>query len=411
MQEHNLSTGNFESCLKCNICTTVCPMMAANPQYPGPKQAGPDGERYRLKDPGYYDLALRFCLGCKRCEVACPSGVKVGDIIQMARLNYGRPGNTLRNSLLAHTDAVGGAATGVAPAFNAALASAPVKSALDRTLKIESRRTYPEYARQKFSTWMRMQDQGGYSRYVSYFHGCYVNYNFPQLGKDFVTLMNACGYGVHMLEREKCCGMTLIANGFGRAARAKAKVNAASIRKAARAGEPVLTTSASCTYTIRDEYKNLLGLDVADFRDSVLTATRWLYDKVESGEVKLVFKEGLHRNVTYHTACHMQKLGWAICSIELLRMVPGFEITVPDQQCCGMAGTFGYKKENYQYSQKIGEGLFHTLESTSPDIVVTDCETCKWQIEMSTGLKVMNPVSLLVEALDIEKTVEANRQI
>ena len=77
MQEINLSANNFEQCLKCNICTTVCPMMAANPHYPGPKQAGPDGERYRLKNGIFFDDALKYCLNCKRCEVACPSGVKV----------------------------------------------------------------------------------------------------------------------------------------------------------------------------------------------------------------------------------------------------------------------------------------------------------------------------------------------
>ena len=45
-------------------------MMEVNPLYPGPKQAGPDGERYRLKDPAFFDNALKYCLNCKRCEVA-----------------------------------------------------------------------------------------------------------------------------------------------------------------------------------------------------------------------------------------------------------------------------------------------------------------------------------------------------
>lgn len=39
----------FESCIKCTVCTTVCPVSGVNPRYPGPKQAGPDGERLRLK--------------------------------------------------------------------------------------------------------------------------------------------------------------------------------------------------------------------------------------------------------------------------------------------------------------------------------------------------------------------------
>lgn len=82
------SANNFEQCLKCSICTVYCPVAAVTTAYPGPKQAGPDGERYRLKDPKFYDEALKLCLNCKRCEVACPSEVRIGDIIQRARMQH-----------------------------------------------------------------------------------------------------------------------------------------------------------------------------------------------------------------------------------------------------------------------------------------------------------------------------------
>ena len=65
-------------CIKCTICTVLRPVLAVNPDYPGPKQAGPDGERYRLKKiQSFYDAALKYCLNCKRCEVA--SSVKRKD--------------------------------------------------------------------------------------------------------------------------------------------------------------------------------------------------------------------------------------------------------------------------------------------------------------------------------------------
>ncbi len=47
----------FEHCIKCTVCTTACPVSRVNPRYPGPKQAGPDGERLRLKDGTLYDEA------------------------------------------------------------------------------------------------------------------------------------------------------------------------------------------------------------------------------------------------------------------------------------------------------------------------------------------------------------------
>ena len=411
MQENNISPNNFENCLKCNICTEVCPMMAANPHYPGPKQAGPDGERYRLKDPAFYDLTLKYCLNCKRCEVACPSGVKVGDIIQIARLKHGRQTRPIRDTALASTDFVGTLASAFAPVANPLLKSAPVKGVLD-VLGVDRRRTFPAYSSQKFVDWFRNEapSQEGFRRYVSYFHGCYANYNYPALGRAFVTLLNACGYGVRLLDKEKCCGVALISNGMGAQATRQAKVNLASIRKALEDGsEAVLTSSSTCTFTMRDEYSHILGLAADDVRGKLTLAVKFLFDKVETGAVRLAFKPEWHASFAYHTACHMQKLGWQLCSTGLLRKIPGLKLAVLPQECCGIAGTFGFKKENYPYSQKIGEKLFRAIRGSGASAVVTDCETCKWQIGMGTGLAVYNPIEVLVSALDLEKTAQLNR--
>ncbi|VTP72665.1 Anaerobic glycerol-3-phosphate dehydrogenase subunit C [Leclercia adecarboxylata] len=117
----------FESCIKCTVCTTVCPVSGVNPQYPGPKQAGPDGERLRLKDGALYDEALKYCINCKRCEVACPSDVKIGDIIQRARARYSTQKPTLRDAILSHTDLMGTVSTPFAPLVNAATSLKPVR--------------------------------------------------------------------------------------------------------------------------------------------------------------------------------------------------------------------------------------------------------------------------------------------
>ena len=105
----------------------------------------------------------------------------------------------------------------------------------------------------------------------------------------------------------------------------------------------------------------------------------------------------------------MEKLGWAIYSTSLLRMIPGITLRILPSTCCGIAGTYGFKRENYRSSQLIGEPLFRAIKEVAPDVVATDCETCKWQIEMSTKVKVMHPISLLAEALDEEATRAKNQ--
>lgn len=403
LQQHNVSDNNFEQCIKCTVCTVYCPVAAVNPDYPGPKQAGPDGERLRLKKPNFYDEALKYCINCKRCEVACPSNVRIGDIIQAARIKYSEKKPKLRDFILANTDLVGTLSTPLAPIVNTTLGLKPVKSVLDGVLKIDHRRTFPRYASGTFEGWMKKQvsRQAVYSRQVSYFHGCYVNYNNPQLGKDLVKVMNAFGIGVQLLSKEKCCGVALISNGFIRQARKQAEINIGAIRKSVlEEDRPVIATSSTCTFTIRDEYPHLLEVQNADVRDQVELATRYLYRLMGQEQVKLNFKKNKKIRVAYHTPCHMEKLGWSYYSVELLKLIPNVELIVLDSQCCGIAGTYGFKKENYKTSQAIGESLFRQIEAADIDYVVTDCETCKWQIEMSTTKRCEHPISILAMALE-----------
>ena len=410
--QHTNPESTFEQCMKCTVCTVYCPVVAVNPDYPGPKQAGPDGERYRLKDPLFYDEALDLCLNCKRCEVACPSNVKIGDIIQAARLKYSTKKPKLRDYILANTDIMGGLATTMAPVVNFTLGLSPVKAVMDGVLGVDHHRTFPKYVGQKFETWFKRHaasKQAEFDKKVSYFHGCYANYNYPKLAKDLVKILNAAGYGVNLLEKEKCCGVALISNGFKDQAQSQAELNLSSIRKAVGRGEPVLTTSSTCTFTMRDEYEHILGLDNSDVRDSIMLATKFLYTLIDEGRISLAFKEDYKKRIAYHTPCHMEKLGWAIYSTSLLRMIPGVDFLMLDSQCCGIAGTYGFKKEHYQDSQKIGESLFRQIQDSNVDLVATDCETCKWQIEMSAGVTVENPISIIADALDVEATIKLNR--
>mgnify|MGYP000122380516 FL=1 len=403
LQQHNISDNNFEQCIKCTICTVYCPVAAVNPNYPGPKQAGPDGERLRLKKFNFYDESLKYCINCKRCEVACPSNVKIGDIIQAARIKYSKKQPKLRDYILANTDLVGTLSTPFAPIVNTTLGLKPVKAILDEVMKIDHRRTFPKYAFGTFESWYKKvaEKQAAYPSQVSYFHGCYVNYNNPQLGKDLIKVMNAFSIGVQLLEKEKCCGVALISNGLIKQAQKQARTNINSIRKSVlEKNIPVIATSSTCTFTIRDEYPHLLDIDNADVREEVELATRYIYRLLSQKKTKLNFKTGQKIKVAYHTPCHMEKLGWAYYSIELLKLIPNIELTILDSQCCGIAGTYGFKKENYKTSQDIGEPLFKQIEALDIDYVVTDCETCKWQIEMSTSKRCEHPISILANALE-----------
>lgn len=410
MQESNVSFNNFEQCIKCTICTAYCPVVAVNPSYPGPKQAGPDGERLRLKDKYFFDENLKYCMNCKRCEVACPSGVKIADLIHSARRRYSREMPDLRDRILANTDFMGKVARPVAPLVNSIVKMKPVKGIMDVMLDIDKERTFPQYQRKGFESWFRKEarnEQGRFFDKVAFFHGCSTEFQQPEVGKAFVKVMNALGWGVELMD-EKCCGVAMISNGLWNSAKRHADHNVKVFGKAVEKGMPIVATSSTCVFTMRDEYPDVLDVDNSAVRDSITMVEKFLFELVDSGKAKLVFRDDYRARVAYHVPCHMEKLGWGLFTRSLMSMIPGVSLTVLDSHCCGMAGTYGFKKENYKYSQEIGRPLFEQIKSLAPDFVCCECETCKWQIEMSTGYNVLNPILILADALDLEATSKAN---
>ncbi|MFU2079584.1 anaerobic glycerol-3-phosphate dehydrogenase subunit GlpC [Avibacterium endocarditidis] len=403
---HQYVDNSFESCIKCTACTAVCPVSKQNPLYPGPKQAGPDGERFRLKSAAFYDEALKYCTNCKRCEVACPSDVKIGDLIVRARNSHLKEQkksliHKFRDAVLSNTDIMGKLNTPFAPVVNTITGLKATKFLLEKTLQVSQHRSLPKYSFGSFRQWYKnnaLERQRYYKDKVAYYHGCYVNYNNPQLGKDLIKVFNALDIGVMLLEKEKCCGLPLSVNGFPKRARQLAEFNLAQLENTIINQElDVVGTSSSCTMNLRDEYHHILGMDNAKVRPHINIVTKYLYQLFQR-QNSPQFKS-MPLKVAYHTACHVDKAGWAPYTLALLKLIPDLEVVMLPSQCCGIAGTYGFKAENYEVSQAIGKTLFEHIEEGQFDFVISECETCKWQIDMSTSLTCLHPITLLAKAL------------
>lgn len=404
---HQYFDESFENCIKCTACTAVCPVSRNNPNYPGPKQAGPDGERLRLKSAELYDEALKYCTNCKRCEIACPSDVKIGDIIVRARINnlerQNKPlMNKLRDAILSNTDIMGKMNTPLAPIVNRITGLKATRFLLDKTIHVSKHRSLPKYGFGSFRNWYlknAAKQQAQFEEKVAYYHGCYVNYNNPQLGKELINVMNTLGIGVVLMEKEKCCGLPLMVNNFPKRARDVAEFNLKYLEKTVVERElEVVGTSASCTMNLRDEYHHILGMPNQKVRPHLHVITEYLYKLFQQGR-QLPLKH-MPLRLAYHTACHVEKAGWAPYALAIIKQIPGVEITVLPSQCCGIAGTYGFKSENYETAQAIGKSLFDNINEGGFDYVISECETCKWQIDMSSNVTCLHPITLLSMALE-----------
>ena len=390
---------SFDHCIKCTVCTIYCPVSQATHLFPGPKQSGPDSERLRIKNPELVDASLKYCTNCKRCEIACPSDVKIAEIIQNAKWNYlkinwFRP----RDWFMSRTDFVGGIATRLSLLTNFVLKLRVVRVFMYLILRIPYRRTFPSYESSAFERVFRKEiapAQKDYEKRVVYFHGCFVNYNNHALGRDFVKVMNAMNYGVEIM-KEKCCGVPLIANGYIEKARKNAVYNINSLQSAEE-GKRIVTTSSSCAFALKYEYSSFLELDNSKILERTDHATRFISEEFISGNIPKMKRLGIR--AAYHSPCHLERMGGVMHTLNVLRMIPGLDLVVLNSECCGIAGTYGFKNENYAISQGVGSRLFAMIDHADPEFVITDCETCKMQIEMNTNYKVLHPVTVIAMAL------------
>jgi Fe-S oxidoreductase len=105
--------------------------------------------------------------------------------------------------------------------------------------------------------------------------------------------------------------------------------------------------------------------------------------------------------VLFHGHCHQKALVGTSMAMEVLRSVPGCDAREIESGCCGMAGSFGFEKEHYDVSMKIGEhSLFGPIRSEEGEFqVVSEGISCRQQIADGTGRPAKHLVEILAEAL------------
>lgn len=376
----------------------VCPVSRVSSDFPGPKQAGPASERFRKsKDPSV-DSWIELCIGCHLCDLSCPSGVDISYLNLKAKAKYledkGRP---LRDWFLSHIHLFGKLGSIFSSIFNISIKTSVIKWFLDRFLGIEKRRNLPEYCSQTLEKWFKNHISKG-KRKVAYFYGCYTNTNEVDVGKAAIEVLEANDFEV-ILPKQRCCGMPMIGNGDLKGAKKSALKNLSLLLSPIRSGLDIIFTSTSCGYMIKHEYYRLLGMPEAkEISNHLFDIFEFLRDLKESGNLNLRFKS-IPLNTAYFAPCHLKTLGIGLPAMEILRLIPDLKIEYINADCCGLGGTFGFKKEKYNISQEIGKDLNEAIKRLNPEIILTDCEGCRIQLRHLTGKQVLHPIQILREAI------------
>jgi glycerol-3-phosphate dehydrogenase subunit C len=390
---------SLDHCVKCTICETFCPFSQVTPLFPGPKYVGPQAERYRGAGASPDD-SLDYCSGCGICTQVCPQDVRIAEINSQARAQlWEERGVPLRNQLIARPSVLGRLGTPVAPLANWALGNRPLRRFTDRVFGIHRDAPMPRFAGRTFQRWARDHRSAVADRSVVYFHGCGANYYEPPVGEMVVAVLEHNGFQV-LVPAQDCCGLPLQSNGNFEAARAYVRRLVANLARYARDGLPILASSTSCGLMLKREAREILGVEDDDLKvvsEATYDVCEFLLLLHERGELRTDFQP-LALTVPYHAPCQLRGHGIGKPALDLFALIENLRVIELDVDCCGIAGTYGLKREKYEISMAVGEGLFTALRESGGELAACDSETCRWQIEHGAGVRAVHPVELLHRA-------------
>jgi glycerol-3-phosphate dehydrogenase subunit C len=398
-------------CLKCNICTAACPVMPATDLFPGPKATGPQAERYIHPDFPAPDYGVEWCSGCGVCSRVCPHGVPVSEINIRAKARFAGQGRiSLRDQLLSRPHLLARLAAPVRPAANWALQSRSVRWLLDRVLSISREAPLPTFAAQTFRQRAERHLRNAPTHadqledLVALFHGCSVESYEPAIGMKALEILETLGFQVDV-PPQTCCGLPLQSNGLFDAARKQARENIGHLLTYAYAGVPILGTSTSCTLALRHDYSQILDLqdeNTLHVAERVRDLFEFLvYDRPDS--LVNISLSPIPIRALYHPPCQLKAHGMGTPARHVLERIPELELHISESECCGVAGTYGIKRERYDVARDVGASLMDRIARLQPDIVRSDSETCRWWISHHSGTVALHPLELLHFSLGLEQ--------
>lgn len=393
---HELSRASLDACVKCTICETMCPVSAVTPLFTGPKFVGPQAERFRHGES--VDHSLDYCSSCGTCTLVCPQGVQIAELNSQARAVMKADHMPLRDRLIGQTTLMGKVMTPVAPVARWALGNKPIRTIMEAVVKVHRDAPMPPAQSQSFESWFnkrpkpaKVPTRGA----LVFFHGCAGGYFEVETSRKTVEVLEHLGYEV-LVPKQGCCGLAQQSNGLFDGATASVLKLCDDLRSSGK-DLTIISSSGSCTGMLKHEAHEIMGVSDERLKDvgtRIRDTMEFLLDLYDAGELPTDFAP-MPMTVPYHAPCQLKSQGMGKPALEVLKLIPELTVVDSEKVCCGIAGTYGLKKEKYEVAQAVGKPLFDMVKATNPDLALCDTETCRWQIEQSSGVKTVHPIWMM----------------
>ncbi len=351
---------------------------------------------------------MDLCLSCKGCKSECPSNVDVAKLkAEFLQQYYDANGVPFRSILIANFSASAKLGSLIPGIFNFMMTNTMISNVIKNLVGFGKKRSMPTLYTTTLLKWYKSRKQLSIkqtSKRVYLFCDEFTNFNDTSIGIKAILLLEKLGYEVIIPKHEES-GRASLSKGLLRKAKIIANKNISIFSRIITAETPLIGIEPSAILTFRDEY-----LDLADDQNfeaskelakNVFMIDEFIASEMEKGNIQQSLFTNEQKLIQLHGHCQQKAISSVSPSVKMMSFPANYKVEVIPSGCCGMAGSFGYEKEHYDLSMKIGElVLLPTVRSQSDQVIIAAPGTsCRHQIKDGTGKKALHTVEVLYEAL------------
>lgn len=398
------------------------------------REALTNSEKLNRFDSKEVKEVLDLCLACKGCKAECPSNVDVAKLkMEFLQNYYETNGVPIRSWLVGNFSKLTKIASYVPWAYNFIFENAPLRRIANQVVGFHPDRTMPLVASTTLKNWMESREKSmeversreksrevegsqekssvksstiptNLTKVVYLFIDEFTNYNDVEIGKKAVQLLEKLGYEVLVPEHVES-GRPQLSKGLLKDAKKIAEKNVRLLKDLITAETPLIGIEPSAILTFRDEYPDLvpdeLLEDAKQLGGNALMIDEFIAREIDAKRINKAQFTQEKRLVKLHGHCQQKAVASVVPTKKMLSLPQNYEVQLIPSGCCGMAGSFGYEKEHFELSNKIGElVLFPTVRKQAEEVIIAAPGTsCRHQIHDGTGRTALHPVEILWNAL------------
>ncbi|MCU4174645.1 FAD-binding and (Fe-S)-binding domain-containing protein [Carboxylicivirga sp. N1Y90] len=356
---------------------------------------------------GYDEVksVLDLCLSCKACKTECPSNVDMSKLkAEFLNAYHQKYGIKFSSRLVAHLPSINRFFMLFPYLYNIGVNLKVVKRINELRFGFSSKRQMPALNRFSLRNWSSKNNKFEGQSTVLLFADEFTNYSDTGIGVEAILLLNSLGYSVR-IPNHYDSARTFLSKGLLKDAAKLAAKNVLSLADVVDEEVSIIGLEPSAILTLRDEYPELVPAYLKDKAKHLAKHSFTFEEFIEREHKKGFISEDSftqeQKSIHFHAHCYQKALSETSITKTILEIPKNYEATEIPSGCCGMAGSFGFEKDNYDLSMKIGElVLFPAVrEHQASSLIVAAGTSCRHQIKDGTNVEASHPAQILYAAL------------